>query len=124
MNVDQSPVVTVDVETQTALYLRSVLPGGTDVRADLSGWDGTTSVLHVHRVGGVRDRFTDRARVAVDAHAPTRDLAWALANAARAWLIAMPAKRRNARTSEELGPIYLPTIGELSTIAMTWLISI
>lgn len=122
MNVSDVPVITPDVESETAIYLRSVM-GGVDVRADLAHWDSKTEVVHVHRVGGGRDRFTDRARIAVDAKATTRDRAYELANDARSWLLAMPVKCGNARTREELGPTYLPVPGELPTVATTWVIS-
>lgn len=122
MNVSDVPVITPDVESETAIYLRSVM-GGVDVRADLAHWDSKTEVVHVHRVGGGRDRFTDRARIAVDVKAATRDRAYELASEARGWLLAMPAKRGNARTREELGPTYLPVPGELPTVATTWVIS-
>jgi hypothetical protein len=83
-------------------------------------------VIHVHRVGGPSDRFRDRARIAVDAKASTRDAAFALITSARAWLRAWPARPGTAcrGSSEELGPTYLPVTGELATVAMTWVITI
>lgn len=125
MNVSSTPVELGDAEALTAIYLRSVMDG-VDVRADLAHWDGKAAVVHVHRVGGPRDRFRDRARIAVDAKAPTRDAAFALANSARAWLQAWPAQTGTAcrGSSEELGPTYLPVKGEFPTVALTWVITI
>lgn len=126
MNVSPVPVAVGDAESLTAVFLRSVMVG-VDVRADLTaGWDGSTPVVHVHRMGGPRDRFRDRARIAVDARAATRDSAFALANTARAWLLAWPAQPGTAcrGSREELGPTYLPVTGELPTVATTWVITI
>lgn len=123
MNVSPTPVDVGDAESETAIYLRSVLDD--DVRTDLSGWDGTTAVVHVHRVGGSRDRFMDRARIAVDVHGVDRDSAFATANNARGWLQAWPAMGGPCRTSsEELGPTSLPVENELPTVVLTWAISI
>lgn len=127
MNVSPDPFELGDAEALTAIYLRSVMPEGTDVRADLTvGWDGTTDVIHVHRVGGPSDRFRDRARIAIDAKAHTRDAAFALITTARGWLRAWPARPGTScrGSSEELGPTYLPVTGELPTVAMTWVITI
>jgi hypothetical protein len=128
MNVSPTPVDLGDAESQTAIYLRASMgsaPGDVDVRTDLSTWDGTTAVLHVHRVGGSRDRFIDRARIAIDAHGEDRDTAFALANEARGLLQAWPATAGLCRgSSEELGPTSLPVEAELPTVAMTWAVSI
>lgn len=125
MNVSPTPVLVGDAESLTAVFLRDQMTTISDVRADLSGWDGTTAVLHVHRVGGARDRFSDRARIAVDVHAPTRDAAFAAANEARGWLQAWPALGGACHGSrEELGPTSLPVEGELPIVAMTWVVSI
>lgn len=124
MNVSPTPVDLGDAESETAIYLRGAMTG-TDVRSDLSTWDGDTAVLHVHRVGGSRDRFTDRARIAIDAHAVTRDAAFSLANTARGLLQAWPATGSVCRgSSEELGPTSLPVEAELPTVVMTWAVTI
>jgi hypothetical protein len=124
MNVSPTPIVLGDAEAATAIYLRAQLTGW-DVRADLSAWDGTTNVVHVHRVGGSRDRFIDRARIAIDVHAVTRDTAMATANTIRSLLQAWPAAGSPCRgTREELGPTSLPVESELPTVAMTWVVSI
>lgn len=124
MNVSPTPVVLGDAEAATAIYLRDTLTGW-DVRADLSTWDGTTDVVHVHRVGGSRDRFVDRARIAIDVHAATRDSAFAVANTIRGLLQAWPALGGPCKASrEELGPTSLPVENELPTVAMTWVVSI
>jgi hypothetical protein len=124
MNVDPTPVVLGDAESATALFLRERLED-VDVRADLSTWPGTTTVVHVHRVGGVRDRFIDTARIAIDVHAPDRDTAFGIASDARAWLQAWPALGGPCRrSSEELAPTSLPVENELPIVAMTWVVSI
>ena len=124
MNVSPDPVMVGDAESATALYLRAAMPT-VDVRTDLSTWDGTSSVLHVHRVGGRRDRFIDTARIAVDAHAIDRDTAFAMVNTARALLQAWPAAGGACRfSSEELGPTSLPVEAELPTVVLTWVVSI
>ena len=123
MNVSPTPVDLGDVESLTAIYLRDAIDP-TPVRSDLAGWDGTTPVVHVHRVGGRRDRFTDRARIAIDVHAATRDAAFTIANTARGLLQAWPALGDCRGTSEELGPTSLPVEAELPIVAMTWAVSI
>lgn len=124
MNVSPTPNVLADAESATATFLRAQLED-VDVRANLSTWDGTTTVVHVHRVGGTRDRFVDRARLAVDVHAPDRDTAFGIANDARGWLLAWPALGGSCRgAEEELGPTELPTTNELPIVAMTWVVSI
>jgi hypothetical protein len=123
MNVSPTPVVLEDPEAATAVFLRERLDA--DVRTDLSTWDGTTPVVHVHRVGGGRDRFVDRARIAVDVHHHTRDAAFDVASTTRAWLQAWPALGGPCRGSaEELGPTSLPVENELPTVVMTWVVSI
>lgn len=124
MNVSSTPLVLGDAEASTATFLRTQLVS-VDVRADLDTWDGTTTVVHVHRVGGARDRFRDRARLAIDVHAPTRDAAFTLASTIRALLQAWPALAGDCRgSSEELGPTSLPVEAELPTVVMTWAVSI
>jgi len=123
MNVDTTPVILGDAESETAIYLRDALEA--DVRTDLSTWDGTTTVVHVRRIGGARDRFIDRARLVIDAHAPTRDEAFELANDARGHLQAWPAIGAPCRgTGEETGPTSLPVESQLPTVTMTWVVSI
>lgn len=125
MNVDPTPVVLGDAESATAIFLREQMTTITDVRADLSDWDGTTPVVHVRRLGGARDRFIDRARIGIDVHAATRDAAFAAANEARGWLQAWPALRAGCRGSrEELGPSSLPIENELPIVTVTWVVSI
>jgi hypothetical protein len=124
MNVSPTPVDLGDVESETAIFLRAEMTPA-DVRTDLSTWDGSTDVLHVHRVGGSRDRFRDTGRIAIDAHAADRDTAFALANTARGLLQAWPALGDPCRgSSEELGPTSLPVEAELPTVVMTWVVSI
>lgn len=124
MSVSPDPVVLRDAESETALYLRDVLET-VDVRTDVTGWDGTSTLVRVMRVGGRRDRFRDTARIAVDVHAPTRDEAFSLANEVRGWLLAWPARGGVCRgvPREEFGPVALPVSkAEIPTVAMTWVV--
>jgi len=124
MNVDTVPVILGDAESATALWLRAALVN-VDVRSNLSTWAGGTPVVHVYRVGGSRDRFIDRARIAIDVHHVDRDSAFATVNAIRGHLQAWPAAGGPCREShEELGPTSLPVESELPIVTVTWVVSI
>jgi hypothetical protein len=103
-----SPPGFPDVEDMVVRYLaaRSEL-AGVPVGIELpTGYDGTTSMVRVVRVGGVysADDRLDRATVRVDAYGPDQRAAHHLALVVRGLLWIMPV----TDLAEERGPHWLP----------------